>query len=109
MAVLLVVVALVSGLHGVVTRGPTMPVCKVGIPCTKPAVGAVLVFSRGGRAMARVRTGTGGSYSIRLAAGLYTVRLDPTPRIGFGLRPSTVHVTRGADRRLDFSIDTGIR
>ena len=109
MAGLLAVVVLVGGLHGIVTRGPTMPVCKAGTPCSEPAVGALLIFSRGNRAVARVRTGAGGRYSVRLAAGRYTVRLDPTPRIGLGLRPTTVRVVRGADRRLDFTIDTGIR
>jgi hypothetical protein len=72
-------------------------------------VGAVLIFSRAAHAVARVRTSVGGRYSIRLPAGLYTVRLSPTPRIGVGLRPTTVRIVRGVYRRLDFSIDTGIR
>ena len=109
MAGLLAVVVLVGGLHGIVMRGPTMPVCKAGTPCSEPAVGVLLIFSRGDRAVARVRSGAGGRYSVRLAAGRYTVRLDPTARIGFGLRPAAVRVTRGVDRRLDFAIDTGIR
>lgn len=106
---LLVALVLFGGLHGIVTRGPTTPVCKVGVPCSAPAVGAVLIFSRAGYVVARVRTSVGGRYSIRLPAGLYTVRLSPTPRIGFGLRPTMVRVVRGAYRRLNFSIDTGIR
>jgi hypothetical protein len=109
MVVLLAAVALFGGLHGVVMRGPTTPVCKVGIPCSEPAVGAVLVVSRVGHVVTRVRTGVGGRYAVRLAPGLYTVRLSPTPRIGFGLRPTTARVVGGVDRRLDFSIDTGIR
>jgi hypothetical protein len=109
MAILLAVLALFGGLHGVVTRGPTTPVCKLGVPCSEPAAGAVLAFSRAGRVVTRVRTGVGGRYSVRLTPGLYTVRLSPTPRIGFGLRPTTVRVVGGVDRRLDFSIDTGIR
>ncbi|MEN3342790.1 MAG: hypothetical protein V7644_2194, partial [Actinomycetota bacterium] len=56
MSALLALVLLTSGLHGVVTRGPTQPVCQVGVPCSKPAVGAVLVFSRNGTVAARVRT-----------------------------------------------------
>jgi hypothetical protein len=109
MAALVAVVVLVSGLHGVVTRGPITPVCRVGSPCSEPAAGAVLVFLRGSRVVARVRTGAGGRYSIRLAPGLYRVRLAPTPRIGFGLKPTLVRVVRGSVRRLDFLIDTGIR
>ena len=109
MALVVAIVALVSGLHGIVTRGPITPVCRVGTPCNQPAVGAMLVFSKEGRAVARVRTGAGGRYAARLAPGLYTVRLAPTPRIGFGLRPTSVRVIRGSYRRFDFSIDTGIR
>lgn len=101
--------ALASGLHGIVTRGPITPVCKVGVPCSAPAVGAVLVFSRAGHSAVRVRTGAGGRYSVRLAPGYYTVRVSPVPRIGSGIRPVHVHVARNVNGRLDFSIDTGIR
>jgi hypothetical protein len=51
----------------------------------------------------------GGRYAVRLAAGVYSVSLSPSPPIGFGLRPQLVRVFPGRDRRLDFSIDTGIR
>ena len=109
MSVLLAALVLGSGLHGVVTRGPITPVCTVGVPCSAPAIGAVLVFSRAGHATTRVRTGVGGRYSVRLAPGYYTVTVSPLPRIGFGIRPSRVHLARGVDARLDFSIDSGIR
>ena len=105
---LLAALVLTSGLHGIVTRGPTTPVCRVGVPCSAPAVGAVLVFSRTGHTAARVRAGAGGRYSIRLAPGYYTVTVSPVPRIGFGIRPNQVHVARDIYARLDFSIDTGI-
>jgi hypothetical protein len=108
-SVLLVAVVLTGGLHGVVTRGPTTPVCKVGVPCSAPAVGAVLVFSRAGHTTTRAHAGAGGRYSVRLAPGYYTVTASPVPRIGFGIRPNRVHVTPDIDARLDFSIDTGIR
>jgi len=109
MSALLALALLVSGLHGIVTRGPTEPVCRIGTPCTKPAVGALLVFSRNGRVVARVRAGAGGRYSVRLAAGVYAIRLSPVPRIGVGIRPREVHVAEGVFARVDFSIDTGIR
>lgn len=101
-----VVIALVL-LHGVVMRGPTQPVCQVGRPCSAPAVGVELVFARAGHVAARVKTVKGGAYSVRLAPGSYTVRLQPPPSIGTGLRPTTVRL-RGA-ARVDFFIDTGIR
>ena len=95
-------------LHGVVMRGPTTPVCQAGTPCSEPAVGIVLVFSRSGTVVARSRTGTGGRYAIRLRPGIYTVQLSVRPRIGSGLQPQTITVQRLGGRR-DFAIDTGIR
>ena len=107
--VLLTALALVSGLHGVVMRGPTTPVCRVGVPCSAPAVGAVLVFSRSSQRAVRVRVGAGGHYSVRLRPGTYAVQVSPVPQIGFGIRPARVHVARDVNARVDFSIDTGIR
>jgi hypothetical protein len=108
MAALLALVLAASGLHGVVTRGPTTPVCQVGKPCTEPAVGAVLVFAHDGKVAARVRTGTGGRYTVSLQPGLYAVRVSPPQRIG-GLKPSQVRVRSGSSGLVDFQIDTGIR
>ncbi len=105
---LLALALTVTGLHGVVTRGPTMPVCKVGTECSAPAVGAVLVFSRAGTVAARARVGAGGRYVVRLSPGLYTVGTSPPQRIG-GLAPQRVRVRTGASGRVDFAIDTGIR
>jgi hypothetical protein len=109
MHALLALVTVVTGLHGVVMRGPTAPVCQVGKPCSEPAVGTVLVFSRVGAVAARVRTGAGGRYSVRLRPGVYAVRLTTTPKIGSGLQPRQVRVRSGVDAKLDFEIDTGIR
>jgi hypothetical protein len=109
MSALLALALAVSGLHGVVTRGPTQPVCQVGTPCSTPAVGVELVFSRGGQVVTRVRTGSGGRYAVRLAPGDYAVRLQPQPKIGTGLRPRTARVPRGAQALVNFFVDTGIR
>lgn len=108
MVVLLALVLAASGLHGVVTRGPTTPVCRVGKPCTAPAVGAVLVFSHDGRVAARARAGAGGRYAVKLPPGFYAVRVSPPQRIG-GLKPREVRVRSGVNGRVDFQIDTGIR
>src|SRR5438270_5260434 len=109
MAALLALALVTSGFHGVVTRGPTAPVCRIGKPCSEPAVGAVLVFARDGRVAARVRAGAGGRYVVHLAPGVYAVRVDPAQKIGSGLRPRRVNVRPGVLARLDFQIDTGIR
>jgi hypothetical protein len=108
-SVLLALALVTSGFHGVVTRGPTTPVCRVGKPCSAPAVGALLLFERNGRVAARVKTRARGAYSVRLRPGYYLVRIAPAPRLGKSIRPYRVHVRSGVFRRLDFSIDTGIR
>jgi hypothetical protein len=99
----------VTGLHGVVFRGPTAPVCRVGTPCSAPAPGAVLLFERAGHAAVRVRAKAGGRYSVRLAPGTYRVLVAHRPRVGGGIRPLRVHVSPGVWRKVDFTIDTGIR
>jgi hypothetical protein len=58
---------------------------------------------------ARARAGAGGRYIVRLAPGLYAVRLTTAPRIGSSLTPREVRVRSGVDDRVDFEIDTGIR
>jgi len=109
MTLLVSLAVLLGGLHGVVMRGPTTPVCRVGIPCSEPAVGVELVFSRGGKAVGFVRTAGGGRYAIVLPAGTYTVAPRPAAKIGTGVRPRLVRVVGGASRRVDLFIDTGIR
>jgi hypothetical protein len=105
----LLLAVLVAGLHGTVMRGPITPVCVAEKPCTAPARGVVLIFSRSGHDVARARTGTKGEYVISLAPGRYAVRLPTAPRIGTGLRPQVVLVPRGRSAAVNFSIDTGIR
>jgi hypothetical protein len=97
-----------SGLRGVVMRGPTKPVCRDDEPCEKPALGVVLQFARAGRIVARVETGEGGKYSIRLRSGTYTVS-TPRPRVGTGLTPRLARVPLGRVARVDFHLDTGIQ
>ena len=98
-----------SGLRGLVTRGPITPVCVAGQPCSEPAKDVTLVFSRNGRVVRRARTNDQGRYRVALLPGLYAVRLTPKPSIGRGLEPVKARVVRARFRRLDFSIDTGIR
>jgi len=93
-----------TGLYGKVTEGPTSPVCIAGQPCTRPAVGAVITFFRGGTAAGRTTVTADGTYRIRLAAGWYTVRASRRR-----LEPATVHVRVARPARIDFSLDTGIR
>jgi hypothetical protein len=98
-----------SGLRGLVTRGPIVPVCAAGQPCDAPAKNVTLVFSRYGRVVRRATTNDHGRYRVRLAPGLYAVRLQVKQQIGRGLQPVRARVVASRFRRVDFSIDTGIR
>ena len=95
-----------TGLRGSVTRGPTTPVCRVGVPCSAPAAHAALVFRRGGRTV-RTRADTVGRFRVMLTPGAWSVSL---PR-GTVERLSPQHVLVVADRMrtVEFAIDTGIR
>jgi hypothetical protein len=97
-----------SGLRGLVLQGPTAPVCRTDDSCEEPARGVLLRFTRAGKVAAEVRTTSTGRYSIRLRAGSYAVKA-PERRIGTGLRPRVVQVTRGRMARVDFHLDTGIQ
>jgi hypothetical protein len=97
-----------SGLRGVVTRGPTQPVCRENDSCEAPARGLVLRFFRDGVLKAEVRTSRTGAYSVRLRSGPYAVR-TAVRRPGMGLTPRVVRVPKGRIARVDFHLDTGIQ
>ena len=97
-----------TGLRGYVKRGPTIPVCRVGVPCTEPAPGVKLFFSRSGKVAATAITNKKGWYRVTVRSGRYTVRTNkrgheavPQPRI--------VTVPASTVRRRDFMLDTGLR
>ena len=79
------------------------------MPCSEPAVGVQLSFSRGSKVVAMALTGAGGRYSVRLPAGTYIVAQRPAAKIGTGVRPQQVRVVGAESRRVDLFIDTGIR
>jgi hypothetical protein len=90
-------------LWGSVTIGPLTPVCRVGTPCAGPAKDAKLSFSHGARSIV-ARTDAAGRYRVTLTTGTWTVRAS----VGMRMTPATV-VVRAGTRRVNFSIDTGIR
>jgi hypothetical protein len=98
--------ATATGLRGYVKRGPTMPVCRVGVPCTAPAKGVKLRFSRAGKVVATATTNDKGWYRVVLRGGRYTVGIS-VKATAFGPRSATVQ--SGRMTRRDFLIDTGIR
>ena len=99
-----------QGLYGLVTRGPTMPVCSEGVPCSEPAAHTKLRFLRRGVLVAAALTDARGHYRLRLPRGLYTVCVAGVPAGGLARRiaPASVRVG-GVWRRQNFDIDTGIR
>src|SRR3990172_12228236 len=78
-----------SGLRGLVTRSPIMPVCMEGVPCSAPAENTPLVFSRGGK-FVRTRTDSAGRYRVVLTPGWWKVTTAGGPRIGSGITPRAV-------------------
>jgi hypothetical protein len=98
-----------SGLRGMVTRGPIVPVCVAEQPCDGPAKNLTLAFVRDGHVVRRATTNDQGRYGVTLAPGLYSVRLMMGQQVGRGLEPSRARVAVNRMRRVDFSIDTGIR
>jgi hypothetical protein len=94
-----------GALSGVVRIGPTAPVCRAGEPCTKPAAGVVLTFTRGLRHVSTTTDRGTGRYRVRLPAGSWSVRAST----GMRITPDRVKVVAARSRTRDFSIDTGIR
>ena len=99
--------AVVTGLFGTVVLSPATPVCQAGKPCTAPAAGVRLTFSRGTRDVKSVITTSTGHYRVVLAPGVYTVRAGRSKIER--LAPTTVTVVQGIVRRRNFTLDTGIR
>jgi len=97
-----------SGLRGLVTRSPIMPVCMEGVPCSGPAKNTPLVFVREGRRV-RMRTDGTGHYRVALASGWWNVRTTRPLQIGSGISPSRVRVVAARFRVVNLDIDTGIR
>lgn len=96
-------------LMGTVTRGPITPVCAIEQPCDEPAPNVTLLFTRNGTVFGRAVTGQNGRYRVRLPAGAYAVRRPSATTIDKRLAPNRVWVAAARTRRVDFSIDTGIR
>jgi hypothetical protein len=98
-----------SGLYGTVRKGPVKPVCQAGVPCDAPVARTMLVFSKAGTEVARVRATAQGTYRIALAPGYYDVRA--TVKIGVTRlpKPHAVHVRAGHWDRINLFFDTGIR
>ncbi|HEY8722867.1 MAG TPA: carboxypeptidase regulatory-like domain-containing protein [Gaiellaceae bacterium] len=105
MTAVAILATLLSGLYGVVTRGPTTPVCQAGVPCSAPYANATLVFSRPS-VTRRVTTDAKGKYRIALAPGRWSLRVQ---NAHFGAKPTAVWVPTGRYAKVNVFVDTGIR
>jgi hypothetical protein len=95
--------------RGTLSRSPVIPVCIAERPCSAPAPGVVLVFSRAGQEVKRVKTGTAGRFVMRLRPGVYSVRALRKPLVGSGLSPARFRVPVSGVLTLRLELDTGIR
>lgn len=100
-----------TGIEGVVTLGPTTPVCRVGVPCSRPISATLTVEDAAGRVVLPVTSGPDGHFRADLPPGTYT--LMPSPLQSGALYPRavpvTVDVSPGAYTHADVMYDTGIR
>ncbi|SRR5258708_1038943 len=95
-------------LEGVVSEGPTSPVCAADVPCTRTVDGHIVeAVDARGNVVASTKTDGSGHYSLSLAPGQYTLVL--VPKIGLGnITGNQVDVKTGTNT-FDLSVDTGLR
>jgi hypothetical protein len=99
----------VSGIAGVVLRGPITPVCRAELPCSGPAAHVLVKVLRADRFVSSVWTDPQGRFRVVVAPGMYTVTVK-SPR-GPAVRTYSQRVKVLLDRftRVRFTLDTGIR
>ena len=100
-----------TGIEGVITLGPTTPVCSVGVPCSRPISATIAITDVTGREVLAVTSGADGHFRADLPPGTYT--LLPLPMRSGTLYPRvvplTVDVSPGGYTHTDVMYDTGIR
>jgi len=97
-------------LIGLVTRGPTEPVCRPSVPCEAPFAAGFTV-TRNGVPVASFRSGADGRFRVPLPAG-GTYRVVPgadAPLLAPGSQAREVTVHAGQVNEVELQFDTGIR
>jgi hypothetical protein len=98
----------VTGLAGVVLRGPILPVCIVGRPCDGPFSASFHVYS-GPREIGQFVSDSAGHFSVALAPGGYTVVPDSTAPVFPRFQAKVVMVQPQGETTVTLEFDTGIR
>lgn len=100
----------VTGLTGVVLRGPVTPVCRVDVPCDAP-FSASFIVQRSGRTVAQFQSDMSGQFTVFLPPGVYTVIPNSdAPIIAPSSQAKQVTVENtGTLTTVRLTFDTGIR
>lgn len=99
----------ITGLTGVVVRGPITPVCRIQVPCDAP-FSADFSVEQNGRRVTQFRSNADGRFTVMLASGIYRVVPDPeAPIIVPQLQAKTVEVGPVGLTEVRLEFDTGIR
>lgn len=100
----------VTGLTGVVLRGPVTPVCRVDVPCDAP-FSASFIVQRSGRTVAQFQSDAAGQFTVFLPPGAYTVTPNAdAPIILPSSQTKQVNVEdTGTLTTVRLMFDTGIR
>ena len=100
----------VTGLTGVVVRGPVTPVCRVDVPCDAP-FSASFAVQRSGRIVAQFQSDASGQFTVFLTPGAYTVTPNAdAPIISPSSQAKQVTVAdTGTLTTVRLTFDTGIR
>jgi hypothetical protein len=102
-------------LEGQARIGPLEPVQRVGVPPPTPSPaactsrGLVIYAAASGTEIQRVSFSTDCSYRVALTPGEYRVEMQQHGIDRTTDLPKLVQIQAGSTRRLDLSIDTGIR
>ncbi len=97
-------------LIGIVTRGPTEPACRTGVPCDAPFAASFTV-TRDGHPVSSFRSGADGRFRVALPTG-GSYRVVPgsdAPLIAPGSQSREVTVLAGQVNEVELQFDTGIR
>src|SRR5262245_56131665 len=99
----------ITGLTGVVSRGPVTPVCRADIVCDAP-FSAGFSVTQAARHVADFRSDANGRFTVSLPPGTY--RITPhadAPLMAPEIQAKTVEVAQAGLTYVTLQFDTGIR